>query len=430
MIGVPLALIILFIVYKTKMANPSPDDEYSSLVASAPPAVNANVRDQSAAQLQQEDPNFSMPLFQDFCQLLYTNITTFAARQQLSKVSTYISEAAATGFSKYWAGAEDIRDIIIGSCTVTGIYLGAAEENSIRLAMETNYTMKPMGGKKAVTFYESSSWTLSRKKGVKSKGPGEINRFGCPSCGGALDDNPEGKCPYCGSPMEKGLTTWYVTAVSIMERSNNGPDVGGYAPEVGTNDPTVFQVGLMEKMALYKQRYPDFTEEGFKQRVKQVFVGLQQAWTDQKWEKARPFETDQLFQVHLYWITHYRRQQVRNVLENIQVQAVEIVKLQHDAFFDAITVRIHAAMIDYTINYAGSYMGGDRKQPRYFTEYWTFIRRGGVKESDKTLDQCPNCGAELNIGMAGKCNYCNNIITTGEFSWILSMIEQDESYTG
>jgi hypothetical protein len=32
--------------------------------------------------------------------------------------------------------------------------------------------------------------------------------------------------------------------------------------------------------------------------------------------------------------------------------------------------------------------------------------------------------------MAGDCAYCGARITSGEFDWVLSRIEQDESYVG
>ena len=44
--------------------------------------------------------------------------------------------------------------------------------------------------------------------------------------------------------------------------------------------------------------------------------------------------------------------------------------------------------------------------------------------------QCPNCGAALKVNMAGVCEYCRSKITSGEFDWVLSRIEQDEAYAG
>ena len=41
---------------------------------------------------------------------------------------------------------------------------------------------------------------------------------------------------------------------------------------------------------------------------------------------------------------------------------------------------------------------------------------------------CPNCGASLDINMTGHCAYCKAKVTSGEFDWVLSRIEQDEVY--
>jgi hypothetical protein len=32
--------------------------------------------------------------------------------------------------------------------------------------------------------------------------------------------------------------------------------------------------------------------------------------------------------------------------------------------------------------------------------------------------------------MAGACKYCNAHVTRGEFDWVLSKVEQDDSYRG
>ena len=36
----------------------------------------------------------------------------------------------------------------------------------------------------------------------------------------------------------------------------------------------------------------------------------------------------------------------------------------------------------------------------------------------------------MKITMAGACDYCKAKVTAGEFDWVLSRIEQDDSYTG
>ena len=116
----------------------------------------------------------------------------------------------------------------------------------IALTYESNYTVN-----RAVTasqepsyntYYENSKWILARKKGVISKGPGEMNRIGCPQCGGSLDDSPEGKCSYCGHEFHNGVITWYVKSITLLNQTLKSPELsGGYAVEQGTQLPTQFQ---------------------------------------------------------------------------------------------------------------------------------------------------------------------------------------------
>ena len=54
-----------------------------------------------------------------------------------------------------------------------------------------------------------------------------------------------------------------------------------------------------------------------------------------------------------------------------------------------------------------------------------FIRKTGDKTSDSINNvQCPNCGAETQITVSGKCEYCGSILTTGEHNWALSNLER------
>lgn len=48
----------------------------------------------------------------------------------------------------------------------------------------------------------------------------------------------------------------------------------------------------------------------------------------------------------------------------------------------------------------------------------------------RSSGSCPNCGAPLDrINMAGNCEACGTHLTRGEFDWVLSKIEQDDSYS-
>ena len=162
-----------------------------------------------------------------------------------------------------------------------------------------------------------------------------------------------------------------------------------------------------------------------------IFNELQAAWSTLNWERARPHETDNIFQMHQYWIDAYKRQGLRNVVDQVAVSAMQPVKILEDAYYHAITLRIWAQGYDYTIDQNGKVVAGSKTNLRHWTEYWTFIKNRQAKPAPAQPNlNCPNCGAPLKVSATGICEFCGGKITSGEFDWVLSKIEQDESYSG
>jgi hypothetical protein len=161
-----------------------------------------------------------------------------------------------------------------------------------------------------------------------------------------------------------------------------------------------------------------------------VFGELQEAWSNRAWARARPYVSDRLFQSLSWWMEAYEGDRLRNVTEGGQVSRIELCRVESDRWYDALTVRVHANSLDYTIGDDGRLRAGSRKRRRAYTEYWTLIRGAQVKRAASADKRCPKCGASLKIDMAGSCEYCQARVTSGEFDWVLSMIEQDEAYQG
>jgi len=135
--------------------------------------------------------------------------------------------------------------------------------------------------------------------------------------------------------------------------------------------------------------------------------------------------------MHQYWIEAYRRQKLRNVLERYQITGMQPTKIKQDNFYQSVTLRIFAEGYDYTINEGGHVVAGSRTDLRKWSEYWTFIRNSKAPPAAARADlNCPNCGASLKVNATGICEFCGGKMTSGQFDWVLSKIEQDESYVG
>jgi hypothetical protein len=292
------------------------------------------------------------------------------------------------------------------------------------IEFESNYTEANAG------CYAVERWTLVRGPGAKSRTPDRVRVLGCPNCGAPQEQLFGGSCKHCQRVVNDGSFDWTVQTVEVVEREQRPPILTSSAEEKGTNAPTIYDSGLSQALAALRGKDTAFDPEQFKGRVGLVFQQFQVAWSGRNLAQMRPFLSDALFTTQQYWISAYIAQHLRNVTENAQITNLELAKLSSDAYFDAITVRLFASSLDYTVSDDGKVVSGSRTKPRAYSEYWTFIRGTNRKGPARTELGCANCGAPLDVNMVGQCNYCKVKVTTGDFDWVLSRIEQDESYTG
>jgi len=192
------------------------------------------------------------------------------------------------------------------------------------------------------------------------------------------------------------------------------------------------QKDIEERKANLKKSDPGWNEERFLDMAETIFFKVQEAWTKKKLEIARPFITDAVYNRFKQQIDDLTRRGLVNVLENIVIGSSEIVKIEQDNEYDSITVKFRASMKDYKIEEkTGNIVSGSKDQSPPFTEYWTFIRRAGVKTRDTHAvkeKKCPNCGAPLDINESGVCKYCKANVVSGDFDWVLSKITQKEEW--
>jgi predicted lipid-binding transport protein (Tim44 family) len=434
-IGIPLDIIIvgfiLYIYFKKDKTAPSvcSADAVGAITPTHPSFA------QEFNQLRRFDPNFSEITFTDFCYALYARAQDARGRGKLDELSPYLSENSRNALlQRNPPNLQEVVGVIIGSMQVAGVQGLASPLVMISVEFESNYT-EIVGGEgqkpREMTYYVQERWVLERKRDVLSPPPAKATALHCPRCGAALMKDTTGACAFCGARIESGEFQWFVRGISVVGIEERGPLLTSDVPEVGTHLPSVVQPHFQAVSAHFQQNNPSFTVPEFEARVSLIFHELQFAWSSLQWERARPHETDNIFQMHQYWIEAYKRQGLRNALDNLRITAMSAVKIKEDAFYNSITMRIWAEGHDYTVDQNGKIVSGSNTKLRRWSEYWTFIRNRNSKPTPARADlNCPNCGAALKVNVTGICEYCRGKITSGEFDWVLSKIEQDESYAG
>ncbi len=239
-----------------------------------------------------------------------------------------------------------------------------------------------------------------------------------------------GSCKYCKQQVATGNFDWLVTRVDVLAREARGPMLTATTEEEGTDEPTRVDRQAHARMVELSQRDPEFTQPAFLARVNTIFQEFQVAWTNRDLTKMRALLTDNLFETQQYWVQTYTRAGLWNVIERSEITKIDLARVTTDKFYDAITVRVFAQSLDYTIDGNRRVVSGSNRKLRRYTEYWTLIRGTQRKGAPRSDLGCPNCGAPLQVNMAGSCTHCKAKITTGDFDWVLSRIEQDETYEG
>lgn len=432
-VGIPLLVIVVAFKIYQNINRPK-----GTVHSTAPPQTrNAGKAavNQAMDNYRSRDPKFSQTIFLDFVQHLYYQYNHFRGKPEFRNLAPYLAGDLFEQEANLSRTDLSVTELVIGSVEVTGFHPSEAYD-SITVRIEANYTETRRGHSNR--FWVQDQWIFVRAGGVESKGPEELEGLHCPNCGSNLELTQTGACSHCAQIVSPGKQHWMLHRARHLNREvQKGKQFGTYEAERGTELRTVLDVNLRSQgqAFLSKHQIPDmgaYFNEMKESVIVPVFKTIYESWENQDYAQARPLMTDNLFRSHKYWIDAYKAEGLVNRLKDLQVFNVELAKIDLDNFYEAFTVRIHASVYDYLENNKGKVVGGSAKRQRRFTEYWTFVRRSGVSKAPKDYNpnNCPNCGAPVDMGMTGVCNYCNSKVTTGDFGWVLSRITQDEVYHG
>ena len=384
-------------------------------------------------KLLPDDPDFSLVLFEDFVYGLYAAAQRARHdRDALLSLRSYLGEDARRQLRGREPIGAPVAAVVIGAARVLALRErseGGHVRRQVLVEFESNVISDAREGQ--VTRYVVERWRLERASSARTRPWTGARTFGCPSCGAPLGHGASPLCESCGNAVDGGRFDWVVTDTELVTVQRRPPSLTGSVEERGTYDRTVLQPGLGAALARLTTADPAVTAAGLTARTELIFHELQRAWAAQDLAGVRPFVSDSLLGYLQYWVDAYRALGLRNAVEGARVTKQEIARVVGDRHYDAVTVRVWATGHEVTTEAAtGKVVSGSREKERAYSEYWTLIRGSAVRGAPRTDRGCPACGAPLGINMAGSCDHCGSHVTSGEFDWVLSRIEQDDSYTG
>jgi len=162
------------------------------------------------------------------------------------------------------------------------------------------------------------------------------------------------------------------TGYGAMRYENSQPYTAYSPPEATTaqdNNVDFRSLTMMDR---------GFEPERFLKTAQDLFFKIQGAWNKQDTTALGALCGTELMQNWHEELSQQRARGQQNRMENISLRESEISEAWTENGADFITVRLHANLLDYTVeSNTGKVVSGSDSEPIEFEEYWTFSRPVG-----------------------------------------------------
>jgi ribosomal protein L37AE/L43A len=387
------------------------------------------------AAFKQTDPNFSETLFLDYVQNVFHQYYSLLGTEKINNLNPFFTNSINT------ANNHKYTEIVINALYIIGLDTTTIKGKSydrIKVMLETNFTQTSNSNRR-LRYLSEQEWHFVRARYVDSLPPAKMQALACPSCGAPESFHDDNKCGACGTVIEAAAMQWAVQLQKrVFDETYETNALVSYEDEMGTTDATIYAPNLKEMQSAFEKSHGISSANTYfttfsADVVRPAFMAIYSAWTAKDLSPIRHLISDFLYQTQDFWIQEYKSQGLTNHLDDINISNMQLAKINIDKFYETFTVRIFASCKDYTTKDSdGSLVGGNKNTTRHFSEYWTFVRRIGTEQKPKDsldLHACPSCSAPIDkMGMTGICGYCTHKVSSGDYSWVLSRITQDEAY--
>ena len=172
---------------------------------------------------------------------------------------------------------------------------------------------------------------------------------------------------------------------------------------------------------------PSFDANAMQEKISNLYVQMQNCWTDKNIESLRPYFTDALFTQMERQLNGLKNQGLTNYVDRIAVLGVNLRGFYKQGDKEHLIVELRTRIVDYTVQDSNNKLiSGDRNREKFMTYEWDMCRTAGSvtsKEGVMHSVSCPGCGAPLSINTTAKCPYCGRVVTLDEHDWALCAIK-------
>lgn len=172
---------------------------------------------------------------------------------------------------------------------------------------------------------------------------------------------------------------------------------------------------------------PSFDANAMQEKISNLYVQMQNCWTDKNIESLRPYFTDAFFTQMERQLNGLKSRGLTNHVDSIAVLGVNLRGFYKQGGDEHLIVELRTRIVDYTVQDSDKKLvSGDRNREKFMTYEWDMCRAEGsvtTKAGAMQSVSCPGCGAPLSINTTAKCPYCGRVVTLDEHDWALCAIK-------
>lgn len=367
-------------------------------------------------EMQQRDPVFHADAFLTRIRSSFLQIQEAWMRQDMRSVQHYVSDGILERFSLQILEQRDMgyRDhmerIRIGHCglaevTTSGVFDSitveiAASAVDYRVSLDTG---KHLSGSRLPERF-TEFWTFIRRQGVASAldGNGLIEGH-CPNCGDSIRLNQIGGCATCDAVLRSGEYDWVLTEIT-------------QACEWRMRD----EHELAHAREYRQQDDPGFTIQHLEDRASVVFWRTAMAERLGNVAPLMKMARDRFCQLCKAGIESSWKEDERRYFGSCSVGSVDLKKIVRDRNNDYALVEIRWSGHIHQVDRRGRVT--DLQGWKRYRTLFVLMRKRGVKTNIKrsvASAHCVCCGAPESDIVSDACEFCGNVLNTGQYDWVL-----------
>ncbi len=180
----------------------------------------------------------------------------------------------------------------------------------------------------------------------------------------------------------------------------------------------------------YKKTDSAFDESKFCSKLSNIFRRLKTNASDGRLEEMQPYLSESYYNMIADLAAKYADKGLVLYTERITVLGVTVDLVEAGEEYDKIIAGVRFRTVEYVADLkTHKFVSGENTES--FRNATVILKRqAGLKtavQSGMTVQNCPYCGATVNINKSAKCEYCDRILNTDSFYWLIdSVIETVE----